>query len=192
MANAIKQISVQRGHDVTRFALCCFGGAGGQHAAQVADALGIRRVIIHPLAGVLSAYGIGVADVRVLRRPASKRRSTTSSPRRSRPAFEPLAAEALAALREQGADAARCVELEHRLLVKVAGADTALPVAWQRGSRAAELRASSVRCTSATSAFAWRATPRSSSNRSSSRPWCRAATKRRRPLAAACRGPPRA
>ena len=67
MANAIKQISVQRGHDVTRFTLCCFGGAGGQHAAQVAETLGIRTVIIHPLAGVLSAYGIGVADVRVLR-----------------------------------------------------------------------------------------------------------------------------
>ena len=67
MANAIKQISVQRGHDVTRFALCCFGGAGGQHAAQVAETLGIHTVIIHPLAGVLSAYGIGVADVRVLR-----------------------------------------------------------------------------------------------------------------------------
>ena len=66
MANAIKQISVQRGHDVTRFSLCCFGGAGGQHAAQVADALGVRTVLIHPLAGVLSAYGIGVADLRVV------------------------------------------------------------------------------------------------------------------------------
>src|SRR6185295_13940090 len=66
MANAIKQISVQRGHDVTRFALCCFGGAGGQHAAQVADALGVRTVLIHPLSGVLSAYGIGVADLRVV------------------------------------------------------------------------------------------------------------------------------
>ena len=68
MANAIKQISVQRGHDVTRFALCCFGGAGGQHAAQVAEALGIRTCIIHPLAGVLSAYGIGRRRVRVLRK----------------------------------------------------------------------------------------------------------------------------
>ena len=62
MANAIKKISVQRGHDVTDYTLTCFGGAAGQHACLVADALGMRRVFIHPLAGVLSAYGIGLAD----------------------------------------------------------------------------------------------------------------------------------
>src|SRR3546814_12218205 len=62
MANAIKQISVQRGHDVTEYALATFGGAGGQHACLVADALGMTRVFIHPLSGVLSAYGMGLAD----------------------------------------------------------------------------------------------------------------------------------
>ncbi|WP_294393303.1 hydantoinase B/oxoprolinase family protein [uncultured Sphingomonas sp.] len=62
MANAIKAISVARGHDATRFTLACFGGAGGQHACLVADALGIERVMIHPLAGVLSAYGMGLAN----------------------------------------------------------------------------------------------------------------------------------
>ena len=62
MANAIRAISVARGHDVTRFALACFGGAGGQHACLVADELGIDTVLIHPLAGVLSAYGMGLAD----------------------------------------------------------------------------------------------------------------------------------
>ncbi len=62
MANAIKHISVQRGHDVTQYTLCCFGGAAGQHACLVADALAIRRVFIHPHAGVLSAYGMGLAD----------------------------------------------------------------------------------------------------------------------------------
>ena len=67
MANAIKQISVQRGHDVTEYTLCCFGGAGGQHACLVADALGMKSVFIHPHAGVLSAYGMGLADVRVIR-----------------------------------------------------------------------------------------------------------------------------
>ena len=67
MANAIKHISVQRGYDVTEYTLCCFGGAGGQHACLVADALGMTRVFIHPLAGVLSAYGMGLADVRALR-----------------------------------------------------------------------------------------------------------------------------
>jgi len=67
MANAIKQISVQRGYDVTEYTLCCFGGAGGQHACLVADSLGMNRVFVHPLAGVLSAYGMGLADVRSMR-----------------------------------------------------------------------------------------------------------------------------
>ena len=67
MAHAIKQISIQRGHDVTAYTLNCFGGAGGQHACLVADALGMTRVLIHPFAGVLSAYGMGLADLRVLR-----------------------------------------------------------------------------------------------------------------------------
>ncbi len=66
MANAIKQISIQRGHDVTEYTLNCFGGAGGQHACAVADALGMTRVLIHPFAGVLSAYGMGLADLRTL------------------------------------------------------------------------------------------------------------------------------
>ena len=67
MANAIKQISTQRGHDATEHTLCCFGGAGGQHACAVADALGIATILIHPLAGVLSAYGMGLADARLLK-----------------------------------------------------------------------------------------------------------------------------
>ncbi|GIS87926.1 MAG: hypothetical protein CM1200mP18_06360 [Gammaproteobacteria bacterium] len=67
MANAIKKVSVQRGYDVTGYTLNCFGGAGGQHACLVADALGMTRVLMHPLAGVLSAYGMGLADVRSLR-----------------------------------------------------------------------------------------------------------------------------
>ena len=62
MANAVKKISVQRGYDVSHYALCCFGGAGGQHACLVADALGIKKIILHPYAGVLSAYGMGLAD----------------------------------------------------------------------------------------------------------------------------------
>ena len=67
MANAIKQISVQRGYDVTEYTLNCFGGAGGQHACRVADALGMTRIFIHPFAGVLSAFGMGLADVRAIR-----------------------------------------------------------------------------------------------------------------------------
>ncbi|HEY9602485.1 MAG TPA: hydantoinase/oxoprolinase family protein, partial [Allocoleopsis sp.] len=67
MANAIKKISLQRGYDVSEYTLCCFGGAGGQHACAIADALGMKQVFIHPFAGVLSAYGMGLADIRVLR-----------------------------------------------------------------------------------------------------------------------------
>ena len=67
MAAAIRKISIARGHDVTRYTLACFGGAGGQHACKVADALGMERILIHPLAGVLSAYGIGIADVKAIR-----------------------------------------------------------------------------------------------------------------------------
>ncbi len=67
MAAAIRRISVARGHDVTAYALACFGGAGGQHACRVADALGMETVLVHPLAGILSAYGIGLAPVKVIR-----------------------------------------------------------------------------------------------------------------------------
>ena len=70
MANAIKKISVARGYDVTRYTLQCFGGAGGQHACLVADALGMNSVLVHPLAGVLSAYGMGLADQSVIRQAA--------------------------------------------------------------------------------------------------------------------------
>jgi len=67
MANAVKKISLQRGYDVSEYTLCCFGGAGGQHACAIANALGMKRVFIHPYAGVLSAYGMGLADVRAIR-----------------------------------------------------------------------------------------------------------------------------
>ena len=70
MANAIKKISVQRGYDITRYALNCFGGAGGQHACLVADALGMTRVLIHPFSSLLSAYGMGLADIRATREQA--------------------------------------------------------------------------------------------------------------------------
>jgi 5-oxoprolinase (ATP-hydrolysing) len=74
MANAIKKISVARGYDVTRYTLQCFGGAGGQHACLVADALGMSQVMVHPLAGVLSAYGMGLADQNVMREESIERR----------------------------------------------------------------------------------------------------------------------
>lgn len=70
MANAIKKISLQRGYDVADYALCCFGGAGGQHACAIAEVLGMKTIFIHPYAGVLSAYGMGLADIRVIKEQA--------------------------------------------------------------------------------------------------------------------------
>ncbi|SHM22172.1 5-oxoprolinase (ATP-hydrolysing) [Duganella sacchari] len=70
MAQAIKSISVERGYDVSRYAMCCFGGAGGQHACRVADVLGMSKIAIHPFAGVLSAFGMGLADIRAMREAA--------------------------------------------------------------------------------------------------------------------------
>ena len=97
MANAIKQISIARGHDVTRYTLQCFGGAGGQHACLVADALGIERVMIHPLAGVLSAYGMGLADMVELRQ-------RTLAGAELEAVLGELEAEAVAALAAQGVE----------------------------------------------------------------------------------------
>ena len=128
MANAIKKISVQRGYDVTRYALNCFGGAGGQHACLVADALGMTTVLIHPFSSLLSAYGMGLADIRATRQQAIE---------------EPLGDDALRAIREVGArldaaaiararaagrarrTASRCSGRAH---LRYAGTDTALPV----------------------------------------------------------------
>jgi len=95
MANAIKQISVQRGHDVTEYVLATFGGAGGQHACLVADALGMTRVFVHPLAGVLSAYGMGLADQTVMREQAMEMPLANALP---------ALAAGLAALEAQGRD----------------------------------------------------------------------------------------
>jgi 5-oxoprolinase (ATP-hydrolysing) len=102
MSNAIKKISLQRGHDVTRYALQCFGGAGGQHACGVADALGMKTVFIHPQAGVLSAFGMGLAELRVLREAQFDAPLQAVAEARSR--IDALAAEAVAALRAQGVE----------------------------------------------------------------------------------------
>ncbi|MBR0550997.1 hydantoinase B/oxoprolinase family protein [Sphingomonadaceae bacterium LXI357] len=104
MANAIKSISIARGHDITRFVLACFGGAGGQHACLVADALGIERVMIHPLAGVLSAYGMGLADRREMRERTLALPLEDDRMAEIRAAADELGEEASAALVAQGVD----------------------------------------------------------------------------------------
>ena len=127
MANAIKKISVQRGYDVTQYVLATFGGAGGQHACAVADALGITRVLIHPLAGVLSAYGMGLADVTAMRETAVEAPLAAGLlPELDRVAGR-LEADALAELAQQGIGPGRA-RSARRAHLRYDGTDTALPV----------------------------------------------------------------
>jgi 5-oxoprolinase (ATP-hydrolysing) len=125
MANAIKHISVQRGHDVTRYTLCCFGGAAGQHACLVADALGMTRIFIHPHAGVLSAYGMGLADQAAMRSRALEAKLDDSCALED--AAEALAIEARDELVRQGVSPEK-VRLVRRVHLKYDGTDTALLV----------------------------------------------------------------
>ena len=125
MANAIKRISIERGHDVTDYALNCFGGAGGQHACAVADALGIETVMIHPFAGVLSAYGMGLADIRVLRETAVE--APLSDIGEAEVAFERLEAVARAEMAAQDVPPER-IEAFRRLHVRYDGTDSPLTV----------------------------------------------------------------
>jgi 5-oxoprolinase (ATP-hydrolysing) len=125
MANAIKFISVQRGHDVTEYTLACFGGAGGQHACLVADELGMKRVYIHPLAGVLSAYGMGLAQVRTLREEAVERRLETEALTDIEEKCVKLGEQCVHDLAEQGTAFDR---LEKRVHLKYEGTDTSLAV----------------------------------------------------------------
>jgi 5-oxoprolinase (ATP-hydrolysing) len=134
MANAIKQISIQRGHDVTRFVLSCFGGAGGQHACQVADALGIQTVMIHPLAGVLSAYGMGLADIRSLRARTIEVELDAESLAQLEPELVVLEQEMRDELLEQGLGEAQ-LQFERRLKIKLAGSDATLTIPWARAER---------------------------------------------------------
>ncbi|MDT3400398.1 hydantoinase B/oxoprolinase family protein [Streptomyces sp. B1866] len=127
MANAVKKISVQRGHDVSRYALTSFGGAGGQHACAVADALGIGTVIVPPLAGVLSAYGIGVADATALREQAVETELTDDAGPRVRDLCDRLAERARADLLADGVPP-QAVATVARVHLRYAGTDAALPV----------------------------------------------------------------
>ncbi|UZD54625.1 hydantoinase B/oxoprolinase family protein [Caldimonas aquatica] len=127
MANAVKKISVARGYDVTQYTLQCFGGAGGQHACLVADALGMTRVFVHPLAGVLSAYGMGLADQIAMREASVERRLDDEGLAAARAAMAGIETEARREIEAQGfgADA---VVVHRRLHVRYEGTDTALAV----------------------------------------------------------------
>ena len=124
MAAAIRKISIARGHDVTRYTLACFGGAGGQHACRVADSLGMERILIHPLAGVLSAYGIGIADVKAIR-DASVLKPLGEDFSGALAEIEQRACDALVG---QGVHHSR-IELNRGARLRTAGSDTTLEIA---------------------------------------------------------------
>ncbi len=126
MANAIKKISVERGYDVTRYALNCFGGAGGQHACKVADSLGMTTVLVHPLSSLLSAYGMGLADIRASRQQAVEQPFELAMPALAE-IGERLGEETEAEVAGQGVDR-DAIETHVRAHLRYAGTDTALEV----------------------------------------------------------------
>jgi 5-oxoprolinase (ATP-hydrolysing) len=127
MANAIKQVSVQKGHDPAAFALACFGGAGGQHACLVADELGMETVFIHPFAGVLSAYGMGLADQVAMREQAVELPLTEAAIPDLHALADTLAGRAVEELRAQGGDLSR-LTVTRRVHLRYAGTEASLPV----------------------------------------------------------------
>ena len=121
MAAAIRRISIARGHDVTRYTLVCFGGAGGQLACPVADALGMKRILVHPLAGLLSAYGIGLADVKAIRETSWRKPLIVPFEQ----AFRPLADAVRAEVAAQGISADR-IEIARRVRLRLADSDSSI------------------------------------------------------------------
>jgi len=127
MANAIKKISVQKGHDVTRYTLVAFGGAGGQHAAQIADRLGIQTILIHPFAGLLSAYGIGMADQVLLREHAIGAELNEKIFPHINQCIKQLKNEGITTLMHQGLPEKQ-IKTRSKVLLKVSDTDGTLPV----------------------------------------------------------------
>jgi 5-oxoprolinase (ATP-hydrolysing) len=127
MANAIKKISVQRGYNVKEYTLCCFGGAGAQHACRVADALGIKSIFIHPYAGVLSAYGMGLADQRLIKEQYIGAELSKELVDELKSVFSGLESEGRFSMLEQGVHE-DCINVIYRAHMRYAGSDTQLSV----------------------------------------------------------------
>jgi len=127
MANAIKKISVQRGYNVKEYTLCCFGGAGAQHACRVADALGIKSIFIHPYAGVLSAYGMGLADQRLIKEQYIGAELSERQVNELKSVFAGLEAEGRLSMLEQGVHE-NCINVLYRAHMRYVGSDTQLAV----------------------------------------------------------------
>jgi len=140
MANAIKKISVERGYDVTRYALNCFGGAGGQHACLVADQLGMTKILIHPYSGLLSAYGMGLAAIRSTRQLAVEVTLGGDVGKHVARAQSTIGNEAVAEVEGQGI-ARDAIELVTALHLRYAGTDSPIEVEWRAGDGPQALRA---------------------------------------------------
>ncbi|MCU0526597.1 MAG: hydantoinase B/oxoprolinase family protein [Elainella sp. Prado103] len=127
MANAIKKISVQRGYNITEYILCCFGGAGGQHACLIADALGMQQIFLHPYAGVLSAYGMGLADLTTVREQAIEAPLTDPLLQQLEAQIAPLIAAGKEELQAQGVGEAQ-LQVVVKLHLRYEGTDSTLPI----------------------------------------------------------------
>ena len=128
MANAIKKISLQKGYDVSEYTLCCFGGAGGQHACLIADVLGMKQIFIHPYAGVLSAYGIGLADIRIIKEKSVEAILNNTSLNAIETIFSELIILAQQELAAQGETGNQQVTIARKVHLKYAGTDFSLVV----------------------------------------------------------------
>jgi 5-oxoprolinase (ATP-hydrolysing) len=128
MANAIKKISVQRGYDLGDYALCCFGAAGGQHACRLGEALGMTTILIHPYAGVLSAYGMGLADRRVLREQSLELPLTGEVMPEIQAQMMVLVGQASTELKHQGTQDIRGMQVRRQLHLRYGGTDSTLVV----------------------------------------------------------------
>ncbi len=127
MAGAIKKISIQRGYDITKYTLCSFGGAGGQHACAIAAALGINQIFLHPYAGVLSAYGMGLANQTVMQELAIEETLTAALVTKLQEQLQELQLKGTAELQKTG-DAALAIQVQQRLYLRYTGTDAALMV----------------------------------------------------------------
>ncbi|MGY6529995.1 MAG: hydantoinase B/oxoprolinase family protein [Cyanobacterium sp.] len=129
MAIALKKVSLQKGYNISEYTLCCFGGAGGQHACLIAESLGIRNIVIHPLAGVLSAYGIGLADIRIIKEKSQEKIFTPSLITELNQDFEQLKQEILTELSHQvnKIDQEK-ITYKQKIYLKYQGTDSSLEI----------------------------------------------------------------
>ncbi|WP_446684746.1 hydantoinase B/oxoprolinase family protein [Cyanobacterium sp. IPPAS B-1200] len=129
MAIALKKVSLQKGYNISEYTLCCFGGAGGQHACLIAESLGIKNIIIHPLAGVLSAYGIGLADIRIIKEKSQEKTFTPSLISSLNQDFEQLKQETFTELSHQvNKIEPKKITYKQKIYLKYQGTDSPLEI----------------------------------------------------------------